>query len=387
MEERKYRRKLIPVSMYDIPALEAWLVKMAAEGLFLESILGSLGIFRIGTAMNVRYCIEPLADGKNATEIEQESIYSDNGWQRVAEYRSLYNVFMAADENAPELHTDPYIQQLMIHKFKKRLFRHTIFMFLIQVLMVIWYLWQNTQHQFVKWFILYGSVIDVLMVITIIMVLVVNVVTPVVQFGSISRLYRKHETDGHQNKNVNHKKLHGLKRTVFGLYLGLAVLLCLSVLTHLAEGMGVPYFTHINKVQGQITQLDNLLSPVSNETEITSGLYGLHAAVFAPVQYGVSRCASQASVVMNYYETVSKCTSRALYEEELKYYNANRYPNSVQRVLDTPLFDGAVYIENKLFKMILVYKDTMVMEVMCYGDKGEIALTEKLPQIAAMMNG
>lgn len=33
----KYKRKLIPVNLMNIPAMESWLTDMAAEGLFLHS--------------------------------------------------------------------------------------------------------------------------------------------------------------------------------------------------------------------------------------------------------------------------------------------------------------------------------------------------------------
>ena len=55
----KMKRKMIPVDVYDIPAMQSYLSDMAAEGLFLRKI-ATCGHFEEGEPRRVLYRMEPL---------------------------------------------------------------------------------------------------------------------------------------------------------------------------------------------------------------------------------------------------------------------------------------------------------------------------------------
>ena len=53
-------RKIIPVSLYDIPGLEGWLEEQASQGLFPTS-LGSWAVFEDRGLPGTRFRLDPFA--------------------------------------------------------------------------------------------------------------------------------------------------------------------------------------------------------------------------------------------------------------------------------------------------------------------------------------
>ena len=54
-------RRILPVSLYDIPGLESWLEEQAAQGLFPVR-LGRWAVFRTGAVPGTRFRVEPWGD-------------------------------------------------------------------------------------------------------------------------------------------------------------------------------------------------------------------------------------------------------------------------------------------------------------------------------------
>ena len=54
-------RKIIPVSLYDIPGLEGWLEEQASQGLFPTS-LGSWAVFEDRGLPGTRFRLDPFAN-------------------------------------------------------------------------------------------------------------------------------------------------------------------------------------------------------------------------------------------------------------------------------------------------------------------------------------
>ncbi|MBR2851796.1 MAG: DUF2812 domain-containing protein [Anaerotignum sp.] len=103
----KYKRKLIPVNLMNIPAMESWLTDMAAEGLFLHSLGPYIAKFTEGEPRKLAYRIEPLPvedqgyyinnirnafasskDGKKSLTVEEKNqrmveLYDEFGWEQV----------------------------------------------------------------------------------------------------------------------------------------------------------------------------------------------------------------------------------------------------------------------------------------------------------------
>ena len=76
-------RKIIPVSLYDIPGLEGWLEEQASQGLFPTS-LGSWAVFEDRGLPGTRFRLDPFAnrtgEGLEPTE-EKLELYRQAGWE------------------------------------------------------------------------------------------------------------------------------------------------------------------------------------------------------------------------------------------------------------------------------------------------------------------
>lgn len=104
--------KIIPVSFYDIPAIEGWLSENAAKGWFLVRFRRSFAEFEKGEPQTARYRIEPaVAKNRKAAE-EQRDALEQGGWNFITPYRNYFHVYASADDAAEEPHTDPAVQSL-----------------------------------------------------------------------------------------------------------------------------------------------------------------------------------------------------------------------------------------------------------------------------------
>lgn len=100
-------RKLIPVSLYDIPGLEGWLEEQACQGLFPEH-LGSWAAFNREGKPGTRFRLDafgPIGTGLEPTP-EQLELYRRAGWEYAFPIGRAYFLFYTADPAAPELYTD-----------------------------------------------------------------------------------------------------------------------------------------------------------------------------------------------------------------------------------------------------------------------------------------
>lgn len=97
--------KILPVSIFDIPALEQWLEEAANLGLFPVH-LGSYAAFTKDGVPGTRYRLEPW--GKMGTEPtpEQLELYQGAGWEYAFSIARTYFLFYTTDPKAPELYSD-----------------------------------------------------------------------------------------------------------------------------------------------------------------------------------------------------------------------------------------------------------------------------------------
>jgi len=120
-------RKLIPVSLYDIPGVEQWLEEQAALGLFPES-LGSWATFRTGAVPGTRFRLDPFAnkagEGLGPTP-EKLELYRRAGWEYAFSIGRAYFLFYTTDPQAPELYTDYESRGLSLDRLVKQLRRYT----------------------------------------------------------------------------------------------------------------------------------------------------------------------------------------------------------------------------------------------------------------------
>lgn len=111
-------RKIIPVSLYDIPGLERWLEEQASQGLFPSS-LGSWAVFEERDVPGVRFRLDPFAnragEGLEPTP-EKLELYRAAGWEYAFRVGRAYFLFYTTDPQAPELFSDYQSQGLSLDR-------------------------------------------------------------------------------------------------------------------------------------------------------------------------------------------------------------------------------------------------------------------------------
>lgn len=137
-------RKLIPVDMMQIPALESWLSDLAEEGLFLVSFGSAFAKFEQREPQKLPYRIEPFLVSEASDLIQtirstaastrgephpltpeekQEqmiALYEECGWEYICKINQFFGVFRGKEEDAPEIHTDPVAQSLAYETLYRR---------------------------------------------------------------------------------------------------------------------------------------------------------------------------------------------------------------------------------------------------------------------------
>lgn len=116
-------RKIIPVSLYDIPGLEGWLEEQASQGLFPTS-LGSWAVSEDRGLPGTRFRLDPFAnrtgEGLEPTE-EKLELYRQAGWEYAFRVGRAYFLFYTTDPQAPELFSDHQSQGLSLNRLVKDL--------------------------------------------------------------------------------------------------------------------------------------------------------------------------------------------------------------------------------------------------------------------------
>ena len=121
MAEPKYRNRIPPCPIHDIPAMESWLEDMAAKGLHLsrDGFFGPTVSFEEGPPRRERFRLEPTTTkgGLFSSEYEPDEeaiqLHEQMGWTWRAR-RGQFHIYSSDDPNAPELHTDPQVQAMTI---------------------------------------------------------------------------------------------------------------------------------------------------------------------------------------------------------------------------------------------------------------------------------
>lgn len=115
-------RKFIPVSLYDIPGLEAWLEEQADAGLF-PTHLGSWAAFTDTGVPGTRFRLDPFAnrqgEGLEPTA-EKLELYQQAGWEYAFSIGRAYFLFYTTDPEAVELYTDYQSRGLSLDRLEKQ---------------------------------------------------------------------------------------------------------------------------------------------------------------------------------------------------------------------------------------------------------------------------
>lgn len=113
-KKKRYAIRIAPCSSYDVGRMESWLEHMAQKGYILDKMIAGIAVFVWEEPQKLRYrmCELPqdtlYEDKAPSSEQELIAICEASGWRFVAE-RGVFGIFATADDTAPELQTEPWI--------------------------------------------------------------------------------------------------------------------------------------------------------------------------------------------------------------------------------------------------------------------------------------
>ena len=135
-------RKIIPVSLYDIPGLERWLEEQADLGLFPVH-LGSWAAFERRGVPGTRFRLDIFAnkagEGTEPTP-EKLELFRQAGWEYAFLIGRAYFLFYATDSQATELYTDYESRGLSLERLAKQIRRSRYFQIIFLALLLLLFL-------------------------------------------------------------------------------------------------------------------------------------------------------------------------------------------------------------------------------------------------------
>lgn len=141
--------RIIPYSIYDVPAMEGWLEKMSRKGRHFRKFTGApWAEFWEGEPRDYRYRLEPCRRKEAAPDSDTIAAYHQAGWDYVATRRDKTFHIWRSQKNtkAQELHTDPVVQSYGYDWLEKRVKRNAVINLLVitaEALFIILWLCAN----------------------------------------------------------------------------------------------------------------------------------------------------------------------------------------------------------------------------------------------------
>ncbi len=113
-------RKILPLSVYDIPGIEAWLEEQANAGLFPDSLDSWVTFIPTGVP-GTRFRLVPQESRKASVSPEQMGLYRNAGWQYAFPAAGIYFLFYTTDPEAVEVYSDWESRGISLQPLKRRL--------------------------------------------------------------------------------------------------------------------------------------------------------------------------------------------------------------------------------------------------------------------------
>ena len=139
--------KLLPDSLYNIPAIENWLEDMARKGWRCVNFPGEGSVkFERSAPEACRYRLEPqMQDGD--PDPERKGLYGEMGWEFVnATRREEFYLWRSVRPDAREIHTDPVAQDIAF-SWVSSILRHQLLLGALLdglfLLVMAWGIWQS----------------------------------------------------------------------------------------------------------------------------------------------------------------------------------------------------------------------------------------------------
>ena len=139
-------RKILPLSIYDIPGIERWLEEQANNGLF-PSFIDAWVTFTPNAVPGTRFRLEPY--GKTGTEPTEEQLmlYREAGWEYAFAVGKVYFLFYTTDPEAVELYSDHESHGLSIERLEQRVHKYQRTRRVIYSLLAVGLVWAVFFHQ------------------------------------------------------------------------------------------------------------------------------------------------------------------------------------------------------------------------------------------------
>ena len=116
-------RKIIPLSIYDIPGMETWLEEQANAGLF-PVFLDGWATFEPTGIPGTRFRLEPWGKMGPAPPEEQLELYQQAGWEYALTVGRVYFLFYTTDRDAVDLYSDYQSRGQSLERLEKRVQVH-----------------------------------------------------------------------------------------------------------------------------------------------------------------------------------------------------------------------------------------------------------------------
>lgn len=111
-------RKILPLSIYDIPGIEKWLEEQANAGLF-PVYVNTWVTFTTNGVPGTRFCL--VAREEKEISLDQLELFRDAGWHYAGSVAGIYFLFYTTDAEAVEVYSDWESRGLSLKPLRKRL--------------------------------------------------------------------------------------------------------------------------------------------------------------------------------------------------------------------------------------------------------------------------
>ncbi len=139
----KIVRKLLPLSLYDISGLEAWMDEQGRQGLFPTQVR-SWVTFQTCEMTHLRFRLAILKPRQKEPTPEEQELYQAAGWRYTFSIGEMYALYYTNDPQAPEPFTDLESRGDALAVLKRRLNRHLVIQSIGAALLVavlVWAIW------------------------------------------------------------------------------------------------------------------------------------------------------------------------------------------------------------------------------------------------------
>lgn len=363
MPKVKLVAKKLPVSKYDIAALETWLADMAERGLFLKSLSSDSGFFTKGDPRAVRYRIEPQEECSYTESLKRHDAYKERGWCYIDSYQNLYYVYMADDGNAPELHSDTHSYILTVQRQQNQILLTTsVFLALAAFFLFIIY---TSLDNIIADFILHFGVLSIYPLLGCIAIVFVPL-WKLLWLIKVTALKHRLKLGCPFNHSKNYKFQ---KSAILCGRIIIKVVFVICIMNSLFELNRFKYnsFRPLSELSISYLRLSDIEDAKGFQYKSSGSYFDYNWSLLAPSQYKVTQSGeitnnkiNPAMMTTEYYETASGDLAKILYKYRAEFHLRFTKPKEY-RPVDSDFFDGVLYWCDDTSQVFAAYKGKKVV--------------------------